>query len=192
MAANPGIDSRLATGTDYARFKSYEFDADIIYGAPPDIPGLIRVALAQETVTPLCASHLAATLHSPVDLLAARLIQSDNRQIRWTDWFTANAMAAPSPRGLQFDRSFLAMAAAMDGQGVALKSTLLARRELAEGRLVAPFFHSAANITYVGHFFIYPAYRYGETMISRFLTWLLQELAAAAPSGGCQFDPGTR
>jgi hypothetical protein len=59
--------------------------------------------------------------------------------------------------------------------------TLLARRELAEGRLVASFLHSTANIIYVGHFFVYLAYRYGETMISRFLTWLLQELAEAAP-----------
>jgi DNA-binding transcriptional LysR family regulator len=180
LAAHPGIDIRLAAGTDYARFKTDEFDADIIYGEPPVTPGLIMVALAQETVTPLCAPQLAASLHSPAGLLAARLIQSDNKKIRWTDWFTANAMAAPPPRGLRFDRSFLSIAAAVDGQGMALESTLLARRELADGRLVAPFLRSAANITYVGHFFIYPAYRYGQPMISRFLDWLLQELAEAS------------
>lgn len=178
LAANPGIDIRLATGTDYARFKSDEFDADIIYGVLPATPGLIVVALAGELVTPLCAPALAAGLTTPQDLLGCKLIQSDNKQIRWPDWFAANAVKSPPPRGLRFDRSFLSIGAAVDGQGVALESTLLAKRELEDGRLVAPFLRSAQNITYTGHYFVYPASRYGQTMISRFLAWLLQELAA--------------
>jgi len=179
LDANPGIDIRLASGTDYTRFTSDEFDADIIYGVFPSAPGLIVVPLALECVTPLCAPSLAATLHSPADLLGAKLIQSDNKQIRWPDWFTANSLAAPPPRGLRFDRSFLSIGAAVDGQGVALESTLLAQRELADGRLVAPFLRSAANISYTGHFLVYPGHRYGWPIITRFLAWLIQELQAA-------------
>src|SRR4051812_14592926 len=54
-------------------------------------------------------------------------------------WFALNGIAVPSTsRGSRFDRSFLAIAAAADGLGVALESTLLAEREILRGRLVAP------------------------------------------------------
>ena len=42
-------------------------------------------------------------------------------------------------RGPRFDRSFMAISAAVDGLGVCLESLLLAQRELETGRLVAPF-----------------------------------------------------
>ena len=41
-------------------------------------------------------------------------------------------------RGPRFDRSFMAISAAVDGLGVCLESLLLAQRELKAGALVAP------------------------------------------------------
>lgn len=90
--------------------------------------------LKEEVVTPLCAPHIAETIKSPTDLLRHRLIQSDNKQVRWPAWFALNGIAVPSTsRGSRFDRSFLAIAAAADGLGVALESTLLAEREIFAG-----------------------------------------------------------
>ena len=58
---------------------------------------------------------------SPTDLLRHPLIQSDNKQVRWPAWFALNGIAVPSTsRGLRFDRSFLAIAVAADGLGIAL------------------------------------------------------------------------
>jgi len=177
LDANPGVDIRLAAGTDYARFKNDEFDADIVYGALPVAPGLLAIDLAEETVTPLCSPAVAAGIHAPADLLTQKLIHSDNKLIRWSDWFSANRIKAPAPHGLRFDRSFLAIGAAVDGQGVALESTLLAGRELAQGRLVAPLAGIARDLTYIGHHFVYPRARQGSQLIECFLSWLLQELA---------------
>jgi LysR family glycine cleavage system transcriptional activator len=176
LAAHPGTEIRLGSGTDYARFKTDEFDADIIYGKVT-AAGLITVPLAIETVMPLCAPVLAARIKAPADLLTETLIYSDNKQVRWQDWFTSNGLATPRLRGLRFDRSFLSISAAVDGQGVALESTLLAQRELSSGRLVAPIAADLAqNIDYCGHQFIYPKSRKGDPLIELFLAWLLRTL----------------
>ena len=112
---------------------------------------------SEETVTPLCAPHIAAAIESPADLLRHPLIQSDNKQVRWPAWFALNGIAVPaSSRGSRFDRSFLAIAAAADGLGMALESTLLAEREIGRGRLVAPLAGRAQDIRYVGHHLVYP------------------------------------
>jgi LysR family glycine cleavage system transcriptional activator len=138
FARSTEVEVRLAAGVEYARFDTGEFDADIIYGLPRQ-EGLVVLPLKEETVTPLCAPHIAETIESPTDLLRHPLIQSDNKQVRWPAWFGLNGIAVPSTsRGSRFDRSFLAIAAAADGLGVALESTLLAEREILRGRLVAP------------------------------------------------------
>ena len=134
----PGVEVGLAAGIDYTRFSADEFDADIIYGSPR-VEGLIVVPLGEETIAPMCAPDVAATITTPSDLFDYPLIQSDSKRIRWADWFDANGLVAPPPNGSGFDRSFLAIAAAAEGLGVALEeSTLLAERELASGRLIMP------------------------------------------------------
>ena len=65
---HPGIEVRLAAGTDYTRFLNDEFDADIVYGLPR-VEGLVVVPLGEETVTPLCTPDLARDhqdTHGPV------------------------------------------------------------------------------------------------------------------------------
>ena len=156
FAQHPEVDVRLSAGVDYARFDTGEFDADIIYGLPRQ-EGLAVLPLKEEVVTPLCAPHIAETIESPTDLLRHRLIQSDNKQVRWPAWFALNGIAVPSTsRGSRFDRSFLAIAAAADGLGVALESTLLAEREILRGRLVAPLAGRSQDIRSVGHHLVYP------------------------------------
>ena len=157
LRKHPDIEVRLAAGTDYTRFNADEFDADIVYG-PPRVEGLVVVPLGEETITPLCAPDLAATIATPSDLLDHVLIQSDSKQIQWADWFAANGLIAPPPNGSRFDRSFLAIAAAGEGLGVALESTRLAERELALGRLVMPLDQKAIPIHYVGHNLVFPRY----------------------------------
>jgi LysR family transcriptional regulator, glycine cleavage system transcriptional activator len=176
QAQCPEVEVRLAAGTDYARFSTDdEYDADIVYGLPPHA-GLSVLALGEETVTPLCAPQLAGSINSPIDLLNQNLIQSDNKQIRWPAWFALNGLAAPAPRGFRFDRSFLAIAAAADGLGVALESTLLAEREIASGRLVAPLADCSESIRYVGHHLVSPKSPHQRRTLRLFTEWLMGEL----------------
>lgn len=176
FAQCPGVEVRISAGTDYARFDGPEFDADIVYGQPRQ-DGLVVLALGEETVTPLCAPQLAAAIESPEDLLRFQLIQSDNKQVRWPAWFALNGMTLPSaPRGSRFDRSFLAIAAAADGLGVALESTLLAEREIARGRLLAPLAGRWQDIRYVGHHLVFPKPLAQRSPLRVFIGWLAREL----------------
>ncbi len=175
LAAQPGLEVRLAAGIDYPRFEHDEFDADICYG-PPRQEGLVVIPLGEETVTPLCAPELANRIRSIDDLRAAKLIESDNKRVRWAAWFHANGIAPQTPRGSRFDRSFMALAAAVDGLGVALESTRLAERELADGRLVAPFSGLAQDVRYVGHFLVFPRIAIPRRAVRSFANWLLAEL----------------
>jgi len=172
----PDVEVRLSAGVEYARFDTGEFDADIMYGLPRQ-EGLVVLPLKEETVTPLCAQHIAETIESPTDLLRHPLIQSDNKQVRWPAWFALNGIAVPATsRGLRFDRSFLAIAVAADGLGIALESTLLAEREISRGRLVAPLSGRSQDIRYVGHHLVYPPPFERRVQLRLFAQWLAREL----------------
>lgn len=180
IAANPAINVRLAASTDYASFTSDEFDVDIVYG-PPRREGRV-IALGEEIVTPVCTPALANELRSPEDLLRLPLIQSDRKQVRWPDWFAENGLKAPSQQtGMRFDRSFLAIAAAADGLGIALESTRLAERELGAGRLVAPLIERARNIRYVGHHLVCQQTGLRRRPVRTFASWLFSELGQPLP-----------
>ncbi len=174
LQVHPSLEIRLAAGTDYSRFAADEFDADIIYGLPRQT-GLDVLPLGEEVVTPLCAPALAGRYQRAADLLTAPLLESDNKTLRWSDWFAANTLLSPLPRRARFDRSFLAIAAAVSGLGVALESTLLAERELAAGQLVRPLLGRAEDCRYVGHRLVFPRdTRRGP--LALFVGWLEAEL----------------
>ncbi|WP_406855000.1 LysR substrate-binding domain-containing protein [Alsobacter sp. KACC 23698] len=184
LAECPGLELRLATGTDYTRFLADEFDADIVYGVPSAEhygrllqQGVIVVPLGTETVTPVCAPSLAREIRTPADLMKLTLIESDNKKVRWPAWFAANGLVAPVPNGPRFDRSFMSLSAAADEIGVALESTLLAERELASGRLVRPLQGLCEDVVYTGHWIVFPrAKRYARSM-AMVLEWLARELS---------------
>ena len=178
LAANPDIEVRIAASTDYARFVDDGFDADVVYGKPTG-DNLVVIPLGDETVTPLCSPAIAQSIASPRDLLSATLIRSDTKQVRWPHWFEANGITSPPIHGMSFDRSFMAIAAAADGLGVALESTRLARREMAQGKLVAPLAGRSFDIKYVGHHLCYPKSGSKRRLVRRFADWLLVEIGEA-------------
>ena len=99
-----GLEVRIAAGTDYPRFVTDEFDVDIIYGMPSSeyygasmFQNLVVLPLGTEVITPLCAPALAATIHTPRDLLRLTLIESETKKVRWPAWFSANGLIAPNP-----------------------------------------------------------------------------------------------
>jgi DNA-binding transcriptional LysR family regulator len=182
LAAHPGIDVRLAAGTDYTRFTADEFDADIVYG-PPRTEGLVVTPLGEETITPVCSPALGAALREPRDLVGLPLIQSDTKQFQWPDWFAAQGLSTAPRIGSRFDRSFLAILAATQGLGVALESTRLVEAELASGRLVAPLMGRSVPVRYVGHYLVHPRHAQPRRTLRQFSDWLHQELLAPRPAG---------
>lgn len=176
LAQHPHIDLRLAANTDYVRFETDEFDLDIVYGKPRS-DGVVAVPLGLELLTPLCSPAMAERIRQPSDLNEHVLIQSEFKQIRWPSWFEENGIPMHAMQGVRFDRSFLAIAAAEDGLGVALESTRLAERELRSGRLVRPLAGKEKEIHYNGHFLVYSAAARQRHTIGVFRDWLLSQLS---------------
>jgi len=181
VQAHPTIDLRFSASTDYAQFENDDFDLDVVYGEPSSSLNE-KVPLAVEHLTPLCSPEVAKTIHSPQDLYQHRLIQCDVQMLQWKGWFEANQLMPPHHYALRFDRSNMAIAAAVNGMGVVLESTLLAETELKAGRLVAPLWGVTHDIQYVGHYLVYPKRRTRHAAAHVFIKWLLEELSVT-PQG---------
>ena len=177
VEAHPDVDLRFSASTDYAQFENDDFDLDVVYGEPRSSLNE-KVPLAVEHLTPLCSPQLAAQLNSAQDLYEHRLIQCDVQMLQWKGWFEANRMMAPKHYALRFDRSNMAISAAVNGMGVVLESTLLAQNELEAGTLVAPLREITHDIQYIGHYLVYPKRRTRHDAVEIFKKWLLDELSA--------------
>jgi LysR family glycine cleavage system transcriptional activator len=141
VAAHPELDVVFwATSPPYDSMADI-YDVDIQHRGRATL-GLDIMELPAERIVPMCSPHLAEgtrPIRSAEDLLFHPLIHSDLCSIRWPDWLEQHLnLPLDLERGLHFDRSFMSIKAAVDGLGVCLESTLLARNELAEGLLVRP------------------------------------------------------
>ncbi|MGL5116641.1 MAG: LysR substrate-binding domain-containing protein [Beijerinckiaceae bacterium] len=181
IAAHPEIDVRLSSTPEAATLADGMFDIDVQYARPtPD--GCESAPFATENVMPLCAPSVleaAAGMLSIEALARLPLLHSVRNIVRWERWFALNgAGALPSARGMHFDRSFLAIAAAADGLGVCLESTHMAERELRAGKLVAPF--PGMGIRAVGHRIVWRAEPGAPPKTRAFLAWLKAQAQASS------------
>jgi LysR family glycine cleavage system transcriptional activator len=175
LAAEPKLEVRLAASTEYARFSNDDFDIDVVYGQPKG-EGIEIIPLGEETVTPLCTPEIAKRIRKPKDLFGQVLIRSEVKRVQWHQWFAANGLESPAIHGMRFDRSFLAIAMASSGLGVTLESTLLAEREIATGKLVAPLEGRSVDVCYVGHHLVFPRASRQRRAVRTFAEWIMSEL----------------
>jgi LysR family transcriptional regulator, glycine cleavage system transcriptional activator len=73
---------------------------------------------------------------------------------------------------IRLDSRVLAIAAATDGLGIALESTLLAERDMSSGRLVTPLASVAHDISYVRHNMVFPLLGEPNKLVAVFGAWL--------------------
>lgn len=179
---HPRIDLRISASTDYARFEKDGFDLDIVYGTPRASP-YEKIPLAMEKLTPLCNPDVARQIRTPADLYRQTLIQCDVQMFQWKGWFSANRLVSPDHYALRFDRSSMAIAAAVDGLGVVLESTLLAERELTRGSLMCPLLGKTQDVQYVGHHLVYPQRLRQHDSFDAFKSWLLAEAGQVVTLG---------
>ncbi|QTQ37330.1 transcriptional regulator GcvA [Aromatoleum petrolei] len=144
-AAHPDIDVRLNSSyPPPPDLLTQGVDIDIRWGMRRLQPaGTMVLLFPPETIVPLCTPALANgpnPLRTPENLRDHTLIHSEVCLVSWRDWMRQHRkVKLDISRGLRFDRSFMAISAAVDGLGVCLESLLLVQRELETGRLVAPF-----------------------------------------------------
>lgn len=178
-AMYPDIDVRLNASAEVADLVTAGVDIDIRYGMRRLQPaGTMVLPFPAETIVPLCAPGLANGEHpirSAEDLHHHTLIHSEGCLLGWRDWTRRHRkVKLDISRGLRFDRSFMAISAAVDGLGVCLDSLLLVQRELETGRLVAPLGLEGPKVQ--GYTFNILKSRAELPKIRSFQDWLFGEL----------------
>ena len=101
-------------------------------------------------------------------------IASEKARPSWHEWLrVAGVSGVDANAGPHFSNSGLALAAAVDGLGIALASQSLVSAEIAEGRLVSPFDVSVGQS--YAYFLAIPAAMAERPAVAAFREWLLQE-----------------
>uniref|UniRef100_E6PNE5 Transcriptional regulator, LysR family n=2 Tax=root TaxID=1 RepID=E6PNE5_9ZZZZ len=172
-AAFPDIELRLSCTRALTDFD--DVDAAIRYGRG-NWPGCTSIQLADELVFPVmspCLRDRFGPLDDPEVLSKMPLLQGDIVE-SWQDWFNAAGLVPPSLiRGIGFSDDTALIQAAIDGHGVALGRSILVARDIAEGRLIAPF--DARIKADYAYWFVVPNDRTESRSLSSFLGWLKDE-----------------
>ncbi|EJN23411.1 LysR substrate-binding domain-containing protein [Pseudomonas sp. GM80] len=133
------LTASLQHGVDFQR---EQFDAAVIYGAPPDnSPGALH--LFDEQLTPVCSPLLlkgSPALNAPADLQQHLLLHPTHDIQDWSVWLNAAGLQLNNiSSGQHFETLDQAMSMASHGTGVAIGDWSLIGDDLRAGRLVMPF-----------------------------------------------------
>ena len=173
--AHADLEVRLDGTNEPTDFNKESVDVEIRHG-DGRWPGLFVEGLAEENFWPVCAPSYAPTCSlEPKELADHRLIHSVKAQAQWPRWFSLAGVEAPGRwRKVLFDRSHMAIDAAAGGLGIALESTLMTERELADGRLISPV-RDAPEIRLVTQWIVCPRDHLRRHKVQLFLEWLRGE-----------------
>lgn len=185
QGACPDTDVRLETSLKPVDFIAQRVDVGVRYGTG-SWPGLAADKLMDEEVYPVCSPELLRhhqNLQAPSDLSQVTLIHDLSMDGQagfptWGAWLQkAGVTHVATTRGMKINNSAAVLQAAIDGQGVALARSVMARDDLATGRLMRLF----PNITFPSTLAYYVVYRPECASLPRlaaFRDWLLKEAAA--------------
>lgn len=181
-ARHTNVDVRFNASVSAVDLAAGEADFDLRYGTVFATSGVTTMPFPDETIIALCSPDLAFGEHpirAPDDLCHHPLIHSEVNLIRWREWLRPYAgVKVDLERGPRFDRSFMAISAAVDGVGVCLESKLLVQRELEAGQLVALFDGKGPKIGC--HSLLFLKSKGNVPKIKAFKEWLFSELEASA------------
>lgn len=177
LDANPDVELRLNATTEPTDFSREAVDVEIRHGEG-QWSGMFVEGLAQERFIPVCApAYAPAGSLKAEELVQHRLIHSVKAQLQWPQWMSACHIPATGDWSrLLFDRSHMAIDAAVDGLGIALESHLMMWRELRDGRLVCPV-RAAPVFELTTQWIVCPFDYLRKAKVQLFLDWLRQERA---------------
>jgi LysR family glycine cleavage system transcriptional activator len=182
QAAWPDTDVRLDTNLKPVDFLAQQIDIGVRYGTGT-WPGLNAEKLMDEEVYPVCTPGLLrrqGAPRQPSDLAGQTLIHDLSMDGHvgfptWNMWFEkVGVQDVPTQRGMKINNSAAVLQAAIDGQGVALARSVMARDDLGTGRLVRLF----PDIEFPSVLAYYVIYRPETAHLPRlgaFRAWLFEE-----------------
>ncbi|PAU65863.1 LysR family transcriptional regulator [Pseudomonas sp. PIC25] len=183
----PDTDVRLDTNLKPVDFVAQRVDIGVRYGTG-SWPGLIADKLMDEEVYPVCSPRLLepGRLQEPNDLARETLIHDLSMDSHtgfptWSTWLQkAGVTDVAATRGMKINNSAAVLQAAIDGHGVALARSVMARDDLAASRLVRLF----PQITFASTLAYYVVYRPECASLPRltaFRDWLFEVAANQTP-----------
>lgn len=180
--SHPEIELRFAASLQRMDLMRDNVDVAIRFGTRAT-PDLYAIPLAKEWVMPVMTPALAAQYPTIESLHSAPIIFDDaiqflNAPLDWPDWFRAmNAPFVPTS-GPHFSQSDHAIDAALAGVGIVMGRRALVIKDLAEGRLVAPF--PTALDTGARFSFLCLKGMEKRPQIAAFRDWILEEIDKTA------------
>jgi len=177
-ARHPDVELSIHTSPEPVDFTEGNFHAALRMTVGPTA-GLYNEKLLDEWFLPVCSPDLLARLgpvRTPGDLKRYPLLRSSDES--WSMWRHPEAESAWRERGTAFDDSLTVLAAAEQGQGLALTRWALAAQDLDNGRLV----RASAQVLPCprAYYFVCPESYLELPKVQQLLNWL-REAAAAFP-----------
>ncbi len=175
----PSIELSIHTSSTPVDFTQGNFHAALRMSAGPT-PGLYNEKLVDEWFLPVCSPELLARhgrIRSPADLKHYPLLRSSDES--WSLWRHPGVEADWRERGAAFDDSLTVLAAAEQGQGLALTRWTLAAQDLGNGRIV----RASDEVLPCprAYYFVCPESYLALPKLRQLLEWL-REIAAAFPA----------
>lgn len=193
---HPGIGIELMVFTTRAQAEAHsgELDLRILWVRPEEARSTsTQRLLFREEVFPVCApALLEKPLRNPARLASLPLIhkgaQEPDRRGRspekqgpeweWSTWFRRLDLPGKPKTSLHVDEIGTAIAAALEGSGVALARSLLVHDALREGRLLRPLGTRWAMPSGKVHMAQWPAALSGDPRLQTFVDWLARQSEA--------------
>jgi len=178
----PDVPVELTTtvrhGVDFHR---EQFDAAVMYGAPPD-SALVSHHLFDEQLTPVCSKPLLegpVPLLTPDDLEQHLLLHPTRDERDWKAWLkTADVHLSNVGKGQHFETLDLAMSMASQGTGVAIGDWSLIGDDLRAGRLIMPF--ELKVRTGLAYYLVHPERPAPSAALAELLDWLQAQARATS------------
>lgn len=182
----PDTDVRLDTSLKPVDFVAHQIDIGVRYGVGA-WPSLVAEKLMDEEVYPVCSPQLLNgrdCFQQPCDMTRETLIHDLSMDAHtgfptWDEWLRRAGMTeVNTARGMKINNSAAVLQATIDGQGIALARSVMAKDDLASGRLVRLFPH----LNFASPLAYYVVYRPESKRLPRFVAfrdWLLSEASSA-------------
>ncbi len=188
QAACPNIDVRVETSRKPVDFITDRVDIGVRYGTG-QWPGLSAVKLMDEEIYPVCSPQLLREymLREPRDLSRHTLIHDLSMDGHpafptWEAWLRhARVPGVAATRGMRINNSAGVLQAASEGHGIALARSVMARDDLASGRLVR-LFPEVSFLSTLSYYVIFRPECAALPGLAAFRDWLQQEAAPLSRS----------
>ena len=168
---HPDIEVRISTSVELVDFRREDIDCGIRSGQG-NWPELVVEHLFSEQLTPVCSP--AIMLSSPAELQQQTLLHARLRPDDWHIWLhSAGISKLQAAHEQTFETRNFAIAAAIEGIGVAVVDPALVSEEILSGRLVQPFAQSIPGEN--GYHLVYPEKNRRNPALKAFRVWLLDE-----------------